>query len=137
MYYEDLTEYQYLSFLAKKDVPPGTLNIGWIDEKHEFVKKTPSPNLIDALKEITFTEKSLHLTRGYYFCPFCKNVDPKTGAQLPVRMEYKRKEMVLGSGIIIFGGKKHNYAFPDLLIHYVEVHGYHPPQEFIDDVLAR
>ena len=70
--------------------------------------------------------------RGFHLCELCD-------ANEPVRLiSTSGDELLLGSAELWFpslgGGPV--YVAPDLIAHYVRVHGYAPPDEFIATVLA-
>ncbi len=58
------------------------------------------------------------LTRGWHFCPFCGDADARGSAEIRIQ----------GNGVV--------YAAPTLIAHYVAVHRYAPPPEFIDSLRA-
>ena len=60
-------------------------------------------------------------TRGIAVCPFCE------GQEL---------ERPRGSAEIRVIGEARKYAAPELVYHYVVVHDYQPPTEFITAVLS-
>ncbi|VAW71420.1 hypothetical protein MNBD_GAMMA10-1635 [hydrothermal vent metagenome] len=136
MYYDDLTKFIYLKFLHPNDLPPDLLNIGWLDSEHVFPTDKIDPLVLPVIKKMVFNERSLHMTRGYYFCPFCTISHPIENHPVPASIELGGQEKSLGSGTIIIQGKTHAYAFPNLLYHYISDHKYKPPHVFIDDVLS-
>ncbi len=59
-------------------------------------------------------------------CPLCNE---------PVSVEIDGESVRLGSAEIRVLGDDGIYAAPDLLPHYIEAHGYQPPDEFVDAVI--
>ena len=49
--------------------------------------------------------------------------------------EYCNGETSSGDVHLTFGSGK-TYIMPDMIVHYIERHGYQPPQEFIRDVMG-
>jgi len=83
MYYDDLTKFIYLKFLHPNDLPPDLLNIGWLDSEHVFPTDKIDPLVLPVIKKMVFNERSLHMTRGYYFCPFCTISHPIENHPVP------------------------------------------------------
>lgn len=134
MYYEDLTPFRYDKFRDESFVTSGALNIGWLDSGHEFHRGLLDEKIINKLKKITFDQQPIKLTRGYQTCPFCTSFNEELGIDMPVSAQWEGREKLLGSGILVLKGDSVTYVFPDLLIHYIEAHDYHPPEEFLDAV---
>jgi len=128
MYYEDITKFEYFGNID--DIPidiqkinpivhkklmdhyNNSLNIGWLDENHDYEKGETPPNFLSILKK-----KEMNIfTFGSHCCPFCKNHH--------------------GGGVYEIKGKGKTYYTLEMIIHYIEKHNYKPPQEFIDSVLA-
>jgi hypothetical protein len=113
-YFEDLTPYTY--FHPEED-PPGTVNIGWLDERYPFPAGETSEHFRQKLQSLC--EIRVKQTRGTLDCCFCTGRDrPKSSSEMRVS----------GSGRI--------YAAPSMVYHYVAAHDYRPPDEFIAAVLA-
>lgn len=110
-YYQDLTPYTYGRSLDKNSV-----NIGWLDPKHDFQKGDVDKEIIEKIKNLPEAERY----KGYHFCEFCQTEDRFKKARTSVN---KR---------ITYNGV--TYHFPGLLDHYIEVHNYLPPQEFLEAV---
>jgi hypothetical protein len=113
-FFQDLTPYTYC---RPKEDPPGTVNIGWLERKRPFATDETSPEFHARLEQLC--RKPVKQTRGLYPCPFCRGPNkPFSSAEIRVQ----RGERV--------------YAAPVLVHHYVVAHGYRPPEEFIEAVLA-
>ena len=125
MYFADLTPYKFL-----KTNEPAALNVGWLDTENEFSRGKVSNVVIERLKLLA--KKPVNQTRGFHLCPFCKN---ETG-DFNARMERIIKIGAASSAEIRVVGKSGRiYAAPVLICHYIEVHNYQPPQEFIEAVM--
>jgi hypothetical protein len=113
-FFEDLTPYTY--FHPEGD-SPGTVNIGWLERGHPFPTGRTTAKFRAKLAQLC--ERRVNQTRGFHACTFCKGRDrPHSSAEM----------RVAGNGRV--------YAAPLLVHHYVEAHGYRPPDEFIEAVLA-
>jgi len=119
-YFPDLTPHTYVRSNSERTV----LNVGWLDEGHEFPKGATSPNFRSRLKELC--QEPIYLHRGFHECQFCS----ATSLVSPPLAERR------GSGQIRVASGGRCYAAPTLIWHYVDVHAYSPPAEFIDAVLA-
>jgi hypothetical protein len=113
-FFDDLTPYTYLH---PEEEQPETVNIGWLDRWHSFPTGPTSAPFREKLRKLC--QRRVKRTRGFYACDFCKGKDkPHSSAEIRVQ----------GGGQV--------YAAPELVYHYVAVHSYKPPEEFIAAVLA-
>jgi hypothetical protein len=126
-YFSDLTPYSFL--LAKDKVSANLLNVGWLSRWHSFHKETVDSRLLEKL--LRLCRKPVRLTRGFHHCGFCS-----VSANSMISMTFEGNEMQLGNGEIRVPGNGVVYAAPTLICHYIEKHGYGPPQKFLDAVGA-
>ena len=120
-YFKDLSEYIYgdLSYAR-----PGTKTIGWLGIGHDFPTKPPSDEILNLLWD--FCSTSVALARGAHECEFC----PSGSAYFAER---KGQQLLLGvAEIRVFSKQGIIYAAPTLIYHYVQVHHYQPPDEFLE-----
>lgn len=112
-FFADLTPHTY--------TPTGDLeilNVGWLDEKRFFPVGPTSPDFRDSLLELCRRPIILH--RGLHPCCYCRG---------------QRKDR--GNGQIrVLSRKGIWYAAPTLVHHYVSVHQYTPPADFVEAVLS-
>jgi hypothetical protein len=113
-FFEDLTPYIYLD---PEWEAPGTVNIRWLDRAHPFPTGPTSAKFRDKLGRLC--ERRVQQTRGFHPSEFC------SGRHRPVSSSEMR-----------VAGKRRVYAAPSLVHHYVAAHGYRPPDEFIEAVMA-
>lgn len=102
---------------------PGTRKVGWLGAEHPFPTTAPTQELLDLLW--LFCSISVVETRGIHLCEFC-----------PVeKVSWERRgdqRWLLGMAEMrVFSQKGQIYAAPNLIYHYVAVHHYRPPDEFI------
>jgi hypothetical protein len=103
---------------------PNALNVGWLSKGRPFEVRETSEAFRAALRKIC-DDNPILLCCGHHVCEFCSGAswgDPYFSD--------------MGNGEIWVrdaGGTW--YAAPRLIVHYVEEHGYCPPQGFIDAVL--
>lgn len=96
-----------------KDLTPtgrGTIAIGWLDNGQEYAKGNVDKDIVAYLKQ----HPTSYQTRGIHRCPFCNG-------------STSSNEIVVESD-----GKRYNS--PRMIVHYIEEHGYSPPDEYISAV---
>lgn len=124
-YFSDLTKYEYL----KKPSGPDVLNVGWLESDHPFSKGNIPGLFLDRLFDLC--SKPVNKTRGYHRCGLCLQ-----SAAWPTACELNGRQILLGSAEIhVPGTMDRLFVAPDMIYHYVAVHGYMPPTEFIDAVM--
>lgn len=121
MYYPDLQSYRY-------GLPvelPGVLTVGWLSSANEFPTRKPSQEMLDAIKRLLISNR-INKMRGYHLCEFCRSSEP-------VKVELAQGPLILGSAEIWVTSSSagHVYAAPDLIYHYVSVHNYAAPENFL------
>ncbi|MDQ3933796.1 MAG: hypothetical protein M3340_04105 [Actinomycetota bacterium] len=136
-YQPDLSRYDYFP----ETVPAGVraLNVGWLDSDHEFPRGEVSEDFLDGLF-VACRDHRAAVTRGLYRCPFCKTSDRPTEYPPPPATATRGKEtVVLGNAEVRFLGDDPStwLIAPTLAFHYIEAHGYRPPDVFIDAVVAQ
>lgn len=120
-YYQDLSPYEYLPGRA------AALNVAWIDAQHPFGRGPVAAGLLDTLRRLAVSAPT-NQTRGFHVCELCS---PES-VERPPSTEWEGKSRRLGSAEIWIEAANCTYACPDLVIHYIEVHDYQPPIEFLD-----
>lgn len=91
--------------------------IGWLDCLHEFTRGTTPKSFRDRLRQLCLNP--VRRTRGFHLCPFCKRDDVRGNGEIHV---------VSADGVV--------YVAPSLIWHYVAEHEYHPPDRFVEAVMA-
>jgi len=133
MHFVDLTPYTYSS---KQDDTP-TMNIGWLDIAVPFERGSVPAGFVERLK--TLIQNPYARTRGFHACQFCD--DLQAALHCADDIERKLYEDCHADGrfssaeIRVRGKDGRQYAAPRMIAHYVEVHGYKPPEEFIEAVM--
>jgi hypothetical protein len=134
-YFPDLADYDY----APETVPAGVraIAVGWLEVDHPFPQGPVPDAFLDALFVACRDDRSAAM-RGYHYCPFCGNgrvdeVPPPQTVQRGTDM------IVLGDAEVRFVSKQSErwLIAPTLVFHYVEAHGYRPPDEFVAAVCER
>ncbi len=128
MYFEDLTPYQY----GGEEPDGAVLNIGWLSRAHSYPRGETSREFIAALQRMVANPVNLY--RGSHVCEFCP--------EPPVTLRNGRKWIEPAPGTTGNGEVRVNeaggptYVAPALVLHYIQVHAYLPPEPFIKAVLA-
>jgi hypothetical protein len=115
-YFDDLTPYTYFP-VDDDEASQGAVNIGWLDEHHPFPQGETTSEFQQKLRQLC--SNVVNVTCGIHLCPFCDPIKAPAGS----------------AEIRVTNGSR-AYAAPALIHHYVTVHRYRPPVEFIAAVLA-
>ncbi|QIY69204.1 hypothetical protein HEP84_08370 [Streptomyces sp. RLB1-33] len=131
-YYNDLSPYEYSDDADETGEGAGSgaslLNVGWLAEGHEFWRGDVPEGFVEALLDLA--KDTVNVYRGMHFCDFCPTFQE-------ARKNVRFRDVFIGSGEVhVRGGQGRVYAAPALVVHYVADHGYQPPREFVDAVLA-
>ena len=117
--FEDFTEYSYLSDSAR----PDTKNIGWLGEESSFKIAIQPDNVLDLVWSACSI--SIAQTRGFHLCPFCGKFSANCA-------DRGSESLFLGTTeISVLSKNGRIYAAPTLMYHYMAVHHYCPPDEFL------
>jgi hypothetical protein len=121
MYYPDLTPYSDHSKLMK------VFNVGWLDHLHDYAKGVVLYSVKAKLRQVMINGQDVKHIRGIQPCTICCASQSYVGTS-GVQRVLGMSEIWIPSwnGII--------YAAPSLIIHYIDVHYYQPPQEFLESV---
>lgn len=131
-YYRDLTPYTYRENKEKDYIDKQLINVGWLSFHEPFNKGAVHKDLIYDLFQFIATDESYYKhtknrLRGSHYCEFCLSVLSK---------EDTIKNGGSGNGEIHIPTRDGKiYIAPVLIYHYIKVHGYKPPDEFISAVL--
>jgi hypothetical protein len=121
-YFQDLTPYEY--FQGEK----GVLNVGWLSVDYPFLRGEVQPKFVDALAILAHNPDNL--CRGSHTCDICC---PSTQSY-----DLAGRKIGLGNGEVrVIGQDRVIYSAPTLIVHYVAVHNYLPPTDFIEAVMKR
>jgi hypothetical protein len=130
-YFSDLSPYSY-----GHGSHPGVVHVGWPDGIHPYSQGAVDARLVEKMKLLA--SKPVVLYRGKHICELC--IVPSEIGQpvLPNGMLNQRwwpwadqrssngEFRVHGSGVV--------FAAPVLIVHYIEVHNYLPPTQFLQAV---
>ena len=122
-FFEDLSDYSYDTSMPMGQRPK---NVGWLGPAADFGTAEPDAEFLELLWQ--HCAVSVLQTRGLHECHLCppheSNVAERNG-----------KQLLLGSAEIrVFSRIGEIYAAPNLVYHYVSVHKYRPPKQFVDAI---
>lgn len=118
--FTDLSPYNYLRS------SPAEKNVGWIGPTSQFEAMNADESFLDRLW--CYCKISVAPTRGIHDCELCDSRRTRIA-------ERHGETLLLGSAEIrVFSSAGDVYAAPNLIYHYVQAHGYRPPDEFIQAV---
>jgi hypothetical protein len=119
-HYNDFTDYCYGQGVYHV---PGTVNIGWLGASLDFETMEPNDGLLDLVWD--YCKISVAQYRGIHECEYC-------GSRRSDISERHGEMRLLGSAEVrVFGDSGAIYAAPDLIYHYMSVHRYRPPEQFV------
>lgn len=129
VFFADLTPYEYGYELPRGNVR----NVGWLSRGHVFPTGDVPDDLVAKLRRLIESPENLY--RGYHRCEFCP--EPPVVVDSTGRRVIDPPGDTMGNGEIrVTGADGIVYVAPVLVAHYVEVHRYRPPEEFIRTVIA-
>ena len=124
-HFKDLSTYEYFPTKGDADY----VNIGWLSAEHDFSVGEIEKNLLSKLRKLAKNPENV--TRGIHFCEFC---DPPIFSPRGDNFVCTLiKDAPNGNGEIRVKGKNNKtYIAPVLIAHYIELHKYLPPHEFLE-----
>lgn len=106
----------------------GIRYIGWLSDEDRLPYTSPPAGLLASLEPLLLTHATNRM-RSRARCPFCRDL---------VTIDRDGTALALGgSEIWIPASAGPIYVAPDLVFHYINAHGYAPPQEFVDAVMEQ
>jgi hypothetical protein len=115
--------YPDLSTQCQVDQGDHIRTVGWLSKDHPFPTGTVASEFLAALWAHLCAAWQPVYSMGVHFCDFCPTPMPDAGR-------------VGGSRNLWIPAESAVYVAPELVAHYVKDHGYLPPDEFINAVLA-
>ncbi len=122
--FEDLSVYSYGG-----EAEVGVLNVGWLGSDASYPRGECDRRVRDLLLLRALDPEVV--MRGLHYCELCDEESP-----IRVEVPGQVRLAVLGVGEIRIVSGDAIYAAPTLVVHYIDAHGYTPPEEFCRAVLA-
>jgi hypothetical protein len=126
-YLKDLSDY---TFSPPEADQPKMKSIGFLQPDKTFDVHQPTEEVLDLLWQ--HCKISVNETRGIHRCEFCQ-APPKT--VYASRKDSQGLIRLGGAEILVFSAEGEIYAAPNLVYHYVHVHHYNPPDEFLEALI--
>lgn len=89
--------------------------VGWLDNIHSFAKGSVNPDFLRILKRHIAERWAIVIMMGIHECELCFKF--------------------ASSGNVIIPTETVVYIAPEMIAHYIEIHNYKPPDEFIKAVI--
>ncbi|MFJ3513461.1 MULTISPECIES: hypothetical protein [unclassified Streptomyces] len=124
-YYRDLSKYTY----SASTIPD--LNVGWLSRWRPFAEGVVDSEVVEILAlQVRMPRNQM---RGSYPCYFCSTLRARGVA---TSVEISGVEHQLGSAEIHAVSRSGKvFSAPNLIYHYIDRHGYRPPDEFIQAII--
>ena len=113
------SEKRGMSYIKYKSVA-----IGYLSIEEEYNKGPVSQNFINKLQQLWDTGATL-MSLGHHECELC--IDEGN---------YTKRALSSSEKILRDDKNKIEYMFPQMIFHYIEEHGYQPPEDFVIFVLS-
>ena len=122
------------------------LAVGWLDDFHEFPRGSVDPGV---RRQLVTLREHAHVPDwscffGYHFCDLCiaggyvrlpTFVSCSTDAAESIVGERSASREPKGVCNLFIPGRNSVFVAPELIVHYIDAHGYVPPAEFCEAVL--
>ncbi len=125
MHYPDLSPYRYAVSAPLARV----FHVGWLSRDVDYRTGRVAEDIVARLRSLAATQPANQM-RGYHNCEICNCDEPQ--------FETPKGLYVLGAAEIWVPDPvlPTIYAAPNLIIHYIDAHGYQPPEVFVHAVGA-
>lgn len=104
--------------------------IGWLAPDKEYSRGSSTPEFFRALVQLLVDPWQPVVTAGMQRCSFCRF----TGG--PAKLQYDGATVLLGAANLFIPTEVSVFVAPSMIAHYIDSHGYSPPDEFKKAVLA-
>jgi hypothetical protein len=102
--------------------------VGWLEAEHEFVRGDVPSDAMGRLELLFQHAWQPVYAKGWHDCSLCGF----TVKNPPIMREIGGRKELLGVKNLLVPAGDVIYAAPSLIIHYIEDHGYKPPDEFLE-----
>jgi hypothetical protein len=100
---------------------PTVRAVGWLSSVHPYIQGGAPAGLVEKLRSLCTADRAAEVlgwpaAAGSHLCEICGSFRSSGNCGIP--------------------GEQVLYVVPEMIVHYVEVHEYLPPEEFVQAVLA-
>jgi hypothetical protein len=126
-YYEDLSR--------MSDPRLALVAVGWLEPEHPYVKGDVEERFFARLMELLVEPWQPFAAAGRHECRFCAFSGGPGTVSYAARVG-QHVNVSIGWANVFVPGRDVLYMAPSTIAHYIDSHGYKPPAEFVDAVLA-
>ena len=124
-YYADLSPCHYFPF----DTGGKLLAVGWLDQEFPYPKGDVDEKFVAKLVELLVNVWQPCVFMGLHDCQFCRF----SGG--PSTFEFKNTTVLMKGSNLFVPALGFIYVAPSLILHYIDSHGYTPPEAFQQAVM--
>lgn len=125
-YIPDLSPCWYISSDASNDL----LAVGWLEQGREFSSGHVDRKFFEKLVSLLLNPWQPCAAAGFHECSFCRF----SGG--PKEFRWKNTGVSVGCSNVFVPDDHAIYVAPSLILHYIDAHGYSPPDAFQRAVLS-
>ncbi len=122
---EDLQPFDFFPF----DRQPALRAVGWIDTSTDRVNSHIVDGFFERLFELLVNPWGPFASAGFHDCSLCRF----TGGPKEIRIN--NRSITIGNSNLFVPATDCVYVAPSSIIHYIDAHGYSPPDVFQDAVM--
>jgi hypothetical protein len=126
-YFADLANCTYF-----RDGGPWLRAVGWLEADHPYEKGPVAAADVVAIERLAVSTWQPVFAAGWHNCSLCG----KTDDDAPFVRRIAGGDKLLGADNMFVPSGEVMYVAPTLVLHYIDVHGYRPPEEFLRAVRA-
>ena len=104
--------------------------VGWLESDREYHRGDVPVSVVARLMQLLIDPWQPAVTAGYHDCSFCR----VSGG--PHQFTFNGTTIDVGNSNLFVPADGQIFIAPSLILHYIDAHGYAPPQSFQDAVLA-
>jgi hypothetical protein len=134
-YFADLSPCDYFGF----DPEDWLLAVGWLEPGHPYSEGKVDGQFVAALAALLCSPWKVFSFRGWHSCSCRRFSRRATGLSLKnIKERVRPDDLTARSGAhnLFVPGRKCVYVAPELILHYIDAHGYSPPKVFQKAVRA-
>jgi hypothetical protein len=121
-YFPDLETISYF-----RDDAPWLRGVGWLEAGQPYDKGSVSAEDVAALERLAVSTWQPVFAMGWHNCSLCGRTDLDEPFVRPIQGQNK----LLGADNMFVPSGDVMYVAPTLVLHYIDAHGYRPPEEFL------
>ena len=125
-HFADLTPCTYFPF----DSDDKFIAIGWLESDHDYARGPVAEEFVTQLTALLVDPWQPCVTMGWHDCSFCRF------SRGPRQFTINNTTIDMGISNLFVPAPDTIYVAPSLILHYIDAHGYSPPRQFQDAVLA-